>query len=523
MSGVARPQRWARPRLLERPRIGAARPALAVAAFALLLAASAVVRTRAVSAPFWIDEGLTMGISAHGFLDIPGVLRVDGSPPLYYELLHGWIAIAGRSEAATHALSLVAALLVVPAGFWLARTAFGARAGWACAVLCALNPLLSTYAQETRMYSLVALLSMLAAGAFVLAFVHERRRFAWLHAGALAALLYTHNWGIFYALVAGATWIGLVLAGGRGRSELLITGAIAFGVPLLALAPWLPTLLFQSQHTGAPWSSQPSLAALPRALRKTLGGSSGALAGFIALATAAAALVQARRGRELRAAAVLLALTVGTLVVAWGFSQHSPAWASRYLTILLGPALLLVALGVARAGVAGAVAIAIVAVAWWSLPSYHAVADKSNVKSVAASVAPQLRPGDLVVGAQPESVPVLRYYLGPRLRYANELGPLRDPGVMDWRNALARLRVAKPSTVIALADALPPRARIALVRPVTRAGGWRARWTHLVKLQSRALARAFASDSALRLVGSVKPGHRGALSTVRAAVYERSG
>ena len=106
---------------------------------------------------------------------LDAVLRQDGSPPLYYALLHVWMAAFGRTETATHALSLVFALATVPAGLWLGRTLFGVRVGWTCAVLCALNPLLSAYAQETRMYSLVALLSLLVSGAFVHVFVYRRR------------------------------------------------------------------------------------------------------------------------------------------------------------------------------------------------------------------------------------------------------------------------------------------------------------------------------------------------------------
>ena len=42
---------------------------------------------------------------------------------------------------------------------WAARALFGDRAAWIAALLAALNPFLTYYAQETRMYALVALLS----------------------------------------------------------------------------------------------------------------------------------------------------------------------------------------------------------------------------------------------------------------------------------------------------------------------------------------------------------------------------
>src|SRR5882757_5777556 len=89
----------------ERPRMSARLvTALAVVAGLALVAWSIYVRTRAFSEAYWIDEGLSIGIARHAFLDIPGVLRQDGSPPMYYMLLHVWTSIFGTGEHATHAM-----------------------------------------------------------------------------------------------------------------------------------------------------------------------------------------------------------------------------------------------------------------------------------------------------------------------------------------------------------------------------------------------------------------------------------
>ena len=61
-----------------------------------------------------MDEALSTGIASHSLSAIPGVLRHDGSPPLYYMLLHVWMSVFGPSETATHSLSLVSALLTHP-------------------------------------------------------------------------------------------------------------------------------------------------------------------------------------------------------------------------------------------------------------------------------------------------------------------------------------------------------------------------------------------------------------------------
>ena len=44
--------------------------------------------------------------------DIPGALRLDGSPPLYYLLLQLWMRAAGTSEEAVRALSVLFGLRV---------------------------------------------------------------------------------------------------------------------------------------------------------------------------------------------------------------------------------------------------------------------------------------------------------------------------------------------------------------------------------------------------------------------------
>ena len=51
-------------------------------------------------------------------------------------------------------------------------------------------------------------------------------------------------------------------------------------------------------------------------------------------------------------------------MIAWISSQFSPAWANRYLGVLVGPVLLLAAALVPRAGKLGLVALGVVLVFW---------------------------------------------------------------------------------------------------------------------------------------------------------------
>ena len=230
-----------------------------------LTAISLYLRTRVLGAGFWIDEGLSVGIAHHPFTAIPQLLRQDGSPPLYYLLLHVWIGWFGDSERATHALSLIFALACIPLAYWVGRSIFGPLSGWICAGLAAVDPYLTYYGQETRMYSLVAMLSFVAAGAYVHGVLDGKRRYLPVLGVSLVLIVYTHNWGLFLAVGYGVAT--LVFA----RDKLKEAG-IAAGIALLLYLPWLPTLFFQAKHTAAPWAMVPSFHALLLAPGAVLSG-----------------------------------------------------------------------------------------------------------------------------------------------------------------------------------------------------------------------------------------------------------
>src|SRR5919198_4358793 len=217
-----------RPRAL--PRVGSY-PAGAVVPTALLLGLLAFglwLHTRALGKALWMDEGLSIGISSQPLLDIPHVLRVDGSPPLYYMLLGIWTRTVGDGPAETQALSVAISLLAVPGGLWAGWSLFGRRAGYICAALFAFNGFLTSYAQETRMYALMIVLSLFLTAAFLHVFVYRNRRYLPFFAVVLAAMLYTHNWGLFVSAGALAT-LGLLVLLTEDRSPLIRNAVIGFG------------------------------------------------------------------------------------------------------------------------------------------------------------------------------------------------------------------------------------------------------------------------------------------------------
>jgi mannosyltransferase len=492
-----------------------------------LLAVSLFLRTRALGDSLWMDEGLSIGIASQPFFHIPSVLQVDGSPPLYYMLLSAWMKVFGSGPGETQGLSVLIAVATVPAGLWAGWSLFGRRAGLICAALCAVNPFLTTYAQETRMYSLMLLLSLLTTAAFLHVFAFRRRRLLPAFSILLALMLYTHNWGLFLAAAAVCALYPSWKVS-EDRDSFKRDVLLGFGGAFVLYLPWIPTLIHQVQHTGAPWLDPPRFGAPVQIAKSLLGGGTPTVALVLAGGSGIAAILSNRVDNKERTAIITAGtLCIATLAIAWIVSQVSPAWTTRYLGVVLGQLILIASLGLARAGYLGLVALVIV-LGVWSIPKTYGLKNKSNADDLGRAVKNDnlLHRGDLVVSLQPEQTPLLRYNLPPGLRYATPLGLVHNPRVMNWTDAQDRMISATTSKNLEpLLARLPRSGRVLLVHPVTTdASDWDAPWTQLVRRRSAQWGGVVAGDKRFKRVGVVPQFYRAATRIgVRGVLYEKTG
>jgi hypothetical protein len=471
----------------------------------VLLAISAYMRSRALSGQLWIDEAITTGISLHPLGAIPGILRHDGNPPLYYLLLHFWMRAFGSSESATHALSLIFGLATIPVAMWAGWSLFGRRVGLIAGVLFAFNAWLTQYAEETRMYELMALLGLVATAAFIHGFVYRRRSYLFLFAASLTLMLYTHTWGFFFAVGAVISLIPAYQLSDDRR--LFVRDAVlTFVAAGILYLPWLPNLIYQASHTGAPWSHAPGFGTPILISRELLGGDRVTVTLFLGCVAGLAGYFGRRLRRTPEAVALwtLIAIAFATLLVAWLSSQITPAYVSRYFAPVLPAILLIAALGCARARLLGLVAVA-ATIVFMLHPSTFAYPHKSDMRDIAGQVNPLLRSGDLVVVAQPEQTPLAWYYLPSGLRYASTIGPVANPGYMNWVDALGRLQRASPaSTLDPMVASLRPGQELLYLRPLTEGTlNWKAPWTRLVRRRAAewgALLQADVNQGLLQVV-----------------------
>src|SRR5208282_990181 len=97
----------------------------------------------------------------HAWTGLRGIVH----PPLYLILLRWWMDLFGTGDFATRAFSVAASLGGIVVLFDIVRRTISNRAGLIAAALMAVSPLQIDLSQETRPYSLLALMGLLACHA----------------------------------------------------------------------------------------------------------------------------------------------------------------------------------------------------------------------------------------------------------------------------------------------------------------------------------------------------------------------
>ncbi len=116
----------------------------------------------------WLDETFSVWLANHSAADmLQWTVKIDQHPPLYYLLLHSWIALNGDTPYEVRMLSVLFGAGAIPVIYLIGKRMSGAVMGLAAAVLLALSPFHIYFAQETRMYTLLAFNAAVAIYALV--------------------------------------------------------------------------------------------------------------------------------------------------------------------------------------------------------------------------------------------------------------------------------------------------------------------------------------------------------------------
>ena len=241
---------------------------------------------------YWRSDGLS-GVTQIA----PGLSAYDVHPPLYFGLLHGWLAVVGQDVRTGRALNLLFAALTVLGIYGLAR-ALGLEPleSALAALVWALSPAVVGVSAIARQYDLLALATVLLVWGLVRTTRAGPRRARWLDAvwlaAATAAALLTHYQAVL--LVGGAVvWAVAGVprreAGGRSRSWWPALLALAAGTATAALLSPGWSQAFSRERERLQEFSSPSFVEKLGAIGATLARFAGVPS--LALAVAAAVLL----------------------------------------------------------------------------------------------------------------------------------------------------------------------------------------------------------------------------------------
>jgi 4-amino-4-deoxy-L-arabinose transferase-like glycosyltransferase len=444
--------------MIDQPRIkGAKEPAYGhwILAFLILLAFGRGIWDLGGKSLWW-DESLSVYRAEQPLISVLsnritltdniGTLdTVDNHPPLYFLLLWAAVRLFGQSEFALRFLSLASVVLIVPLLYATGRRLVDGWAGLAAAALGALSPMYLWYGQETRMYTLLAFLSLLSFYSFVRAFYHpgkpltvgRHRRWMVAFVAASLAVLFTHYLGI---LLVGFELLALgFIALWQTKSQRLLKGASSKSMSLTIaalLAALLPLLVYA-------WIILPRAAHVPGfhfvplldLVRDLLNSFSLGLSVdsdywhvllidlifLLWLLLGLAWLLQLGTQRTLRGATSLLAGYLLVPVAAiYLVSYIQPAYMNSRHLIFISPAFyLLVAVGLTRRRgrwlaltlPVGLVMLAGISYSTWNYFNEPAF-DKDNHREWGAYLREHVRPGDVVVVEPPQIAELYEYYAG---------------------------------------------------------------------------------------------------------------
>ncbi len=398
----------------------------------------------------WLDEALSVNVARLPLSQLRGALRHDGAPPLYYVLLHGWMAVFGTGNEAVRSLSAVCMIGAAVVTWFVVRRVAGPRTAWLSAVVFAVNPYAIRYATETRMYALEILL--VASG--ILLFQRSLEDPSPRNLAGFAAVVglgcYTQYWVFYMLVVVVAALAFLARRGVHARAARRLLLATAVGVA--TFLPWLPTFLYQRAHTGTPWG-KPVFPGLPLGFT-LLDFSGGAVQeGWIAFPVVCVVLafgvfgfgldrrrieIDLRARPEIRG---LAAIGISALVVALSLNYLAGgAFQTRYSALVFPFFVVIVARGIAtfRDIRVRAVVLAFLVAVGLRGGVRNMTTQRTQADTVATVLRAEAHAGDLVVYCPDQLGPSVHRLVQPGLREV-VYPSFAPPDRVDWVDYKARL------------------------------------------------------------------------------------
>lgn len=423
----------------------------------------------------WYDEGYSVYLAGKDLAQLTFETAQDIQPPLYYYLLHFWLALFGQSEQAVRGLSVLFGWLSVPMFYLLGKKMFSSVTGLLAAWFAALSPLYLWYSQEARMYTLLLALTLCSSYLLWLALEDSNpaaRRWKWTGAAlSLTLALYTHYFAFFvlafqmlYVLIAWRMeWGCFRRVEGRTGGCSLREGIVALTASVIAYLPWLPYLFGRYRADMSYWEGRLKLDEALRKIGIAFSGGESVLestGGWLAFGFAACVLVSfvavllVRSRPEAQAARNAFGCPSGARVVFLGLyvfvplalllwtTYWTPKFNPRYAMVASPPLFIVLAAGItalwqARATVLRSLApgVAVFVLAVMLYADYNLFFDirfsKPDFRGAVHWVQAHQEEGEVVILTSGHAYPVFDYYYS-----GDNWHPLPDERTLSTKDVL---------------------------------------------------------------------------------------
>lgn len=147
----------------------------------------------------WYDEAFTGVAVKENFSSMLKIIINDIHPPLYYITLKIFASFFNYSVYGLRLFSVLFGVLAVFAVFLFTRKLFNQKVALFAAFITAINPFAIQYSQESRMYSMLSFLLLMAAYFFISALkTKSQKDYIW--------------WGVFVGLACLTHYMGIIFS-----------------------------------------------------------------------------------------------------------------------------------------------------------------------------------------------------------------------------------------------------------------------------------------------------------------------
>ncbi len=224
----------------------------------IILILAFVLRLITLNQSFWLDEAISALTAQKPFLYQWTGITGDFQPPLFYLILHFFLKLGITSEWFLRIPSVVFGVLTVFVAFQFTHELFDRKTALLASILLATSQFHVYYSQELRMYSLLALLSLISMWMFF------KKKWIWFSLTNIFGLYTSYIYGLIF--IPQLFWLLFdFLPRWKTRSSnrnVLKKWLISLLISLIFFVPWLPNFWRQWQTSRVLLNDLPRWSAL---------------------------------------------------------------------------------------------------------------------------------------------------------------------------------------------------------------------------------------------------------------------